>query len=264
MRRRSSIQYAFARHAFARRGIAPLELVMVLPLLAGLFFAMFSIVKASLSRMDAIESARLETWKKVPQTTTTKQLILNKPINDGQAQFVAAESVRIGGWWGGNYASESRNRTLAGTWDHSVVPFSPRQSAFLVHLTPFLQIADQARLGDVSKAALKLFAFGMNFPANPVFAVAGSVSQAMMPAVVVANTILRGLVPVLGIIRAVVGVFKWLATLARHRGLARFLGRVMNLLSLGQTAFTELHDASRKDEEVDWPEGGLNVGGAFP
>lgn len=259
MRQRTSVH-----NVSDRRGIAPLELVMVLPLLAGLFFAMFSIVKASLSRMDAIESARLETWQKVPQTTTTKQLILNKPINDGQAQFVAAESVQLGGWWGGNYASESRNQTLAGTWDHSVVPFTPRQPAFLVHLTPFLQIADQARLGGVSQAALKLFALGMNLPGNPVFAVAGSVSQAMMPIMVVANTILRVLVPVLGAIRLVVRLAKIAAEWSLQRGLARFLGRVMNLLSLGETAFTELYDASKKDEEVDWPERGLNVGGAFP
>lgn len=257
-------QRSMMHRTSARRGIAPLELVMVLPLLAGLFFAMFSIVKASLSRMDTIESARFETWEKLPQTTTTKQLIVSKPVNDGQAQVVASESVRIGGWWGGNYASESRNQTLAGTWDHSVVPFTPRQPAFLVHLTPLLQIADQARLGGVSKAALKLFAFCMNFPGNPVFAVAGSLSQAMMPVVVVANTILRVLVPVLGVIRFVVRLAKIAAEWSLQFGLARFLGRVMNLLSLGQTAFTELYDASKDDEEVDWPRGGLDVGGAFP
>lgn len=246
-----------------RRGIAPLELVMVLPLLAGLFFAMFTIVKASLTRMDAVESARFETWKELPKATTKSQLILNTPRNDGQVQHRAVKTVEFDGWWAGKYSPESSNRTLAGTWDNSVVPFATGQPPFLAHLLPTSMIASQARLGGVTSPVLRTFSIVMNLPRNPLARVLGAVSRVLMPAVKAAGLILKLLRPVLSITRALVAVARAIAQATFRRRLARFLGRVMTLLSLGRDAFQELYDASR-EEEVDWPAGGLDVGGAFP
>lgn len=248
----------------ARRGIAPLELVMVLPLLAGLFYAMFSIVKTTLTRMDAVEAARFETWKKLPETTTTRQLILNSPRNDGQSEERAVRSVRLDGWWGGSYSPESSNRTLAGTWDHTVVPFDAGQPPFLAHVKPVSLIADQAKLGGVSAGMLKTFALFMNLPKNPAVRALGAVSHFTMPIVRIAGIILRTLKPVLAVTRAAVAVARAVALATFQFRLARFLGRVMRLLSLGMDAFQELYDVSNPEQEVDWPKGGLQVGGAFP
>ncbi len=248
----------------ARRGIAPLELVMVLPLLAGLFFAMFTIVKTTLTRMDAVEAARFETWKKLPDTITTKQMILNSPRNDGQSETRAVRNLRLDGWWGGSYSPESSSRTLAGTWDHTVVPFEAGQPQFLAHVKPVSMIAGQANLGGVSAGMLKAFSLMMNLPKNPAIRALGVVSHFIMPIVRIAGQILRVLKPVLSVTRAAVAVARSIAQAAFQFRLARFLGRVMQLLSLGTDAFQELYDASNPEQEVDWPSGGLQVGGAFP
>ena len=117
---------------------------MVLPLLAGLSFGLFSIVKIAKSRMKAIEAARYETWNKFPLTKSNQPMALNNPIDDGAAEHIAIKSEDIDGWWGGTYPSESRNKTLAGTWDHNEVPFNTGQRDFLPHLNVVSEIAEQA------------------------------------------------------------------------------------------------------------------------
>jgi len=250
----------------SRRGIAPLELVMVLPLVVGLWFAMFSIMRATLSRMDAIESARLETWKKLPKAQVTEPMVLYNPLNDGQVVDEAAKMIELNGWWGGIYVSESKNEALGGTWDYKSLPFNMGEANCLPHLNVVSAIADQFPLGngvdDFSILTLTTFAAAMDLTENKLLQPLVFASRIAMDGVVVAGVAFDGGRVVLQVVKDGVeileGLLGWF-----HRSLAKFLRRLDNLLSLGEYAFQELYNASH-EEALNWPSGGLNVGGAFP
>jgi hypothetical protein len=246
-----------------RTGLAPLEFVLLLPLIAGLIYGLFTISRASLTRFDVIREARNEAWAVRSQTTARKQMILQNPRLDGLAAHDATRDFKTRGWWQGTYPTESRSRTLAGTWDHQEVPFEHRATPFRVHSDPAKLIAAQANLGFLVNSAIPVLAVTMNIPANPVVVAAAAVSATAMLAVYGANLVLQGTKWPLSGLRAVVLAARRIAQLLFQRRLARYLGKIASQMQLGLDAIDQLDNATNQ-RQLNWPSGGYNVWGLFP
>jgi hypothetical protein len=245
-----------------RRGLAPLELVILMPLVAGLIFGLFTITRASLTRFDVIREARNQAWAIRSQTTTKQQMIFQNPQLDGLAAHDATKDFITKGWWQGTYPTQSNSRTLAGTWDHQEVPFPQRSTPFLMHSEPARLIAAQANL-DFLSSAIPLLAFAMNIPGNPATIIVAAASVGAMLAVHFANLALQLAKAPLSFLR---GVVLWARRIAQwffQRRLARYLGKLADLMQLGRDAIDQLDNATNQ-RQLDWPAGGYDVWGLFP
>lgn len=246
-----------------RTGVAPLELVMLLPLIAGLIYGLFTLSRATLTRLDVVREARNQAWAVRERTGTQQQMILESPRLDGLAAHDASKIFQADGWWRGSYSAESRSRTLAGSWDHKEVPFTTAATPFLAHTHPASLIASQARLQILAETVLPAMAMLLNIPANPVLIVPIFASEHAMPAVEGASKVLRSLRFPIRVLRESVLFARRIARWLFQRSLARYLGKLASLMDHGLHAIDQLHNASRQ-HKIDWPRGGYDVWGLFP
>lgn len=142
MQRRPSI---FRRPMPNRRGTAPLEFVLALPLFALLFLALFAMAGAIQYRMVAIERTRLATWKSLPSTRTLEQFILERPVLDGEQRDITRIPYRFAGRLGGQNDATSSTMSISGTWDYRTVPFQDRVPRYQGHIKPAEQLAESWR-----------------------------------------------------------------------------------------------------------------------
>lgn len=107
-----------------RRGVAPLEFILALPIFLALFAALLFVSSAMFVRLKAIETTRFQTWNEAIDTVPQQQLNLVQPVMDGDAQVPAELPFEWGRTW---RRSESKARSettvLGGTWDHVSLPF---------------------------------------------------------------------------------------------------------------------------------------------
>ena len=247
----------------ARRGVAPLELVMLLPLIAGLVYGLFTLTRATLTKLDVVRESRNEAWALREQTKTKRQMILHAPGLDGLAAHYSTKIFQADGWWQGSYVAESRSRTLAGSWDHKEVPFSTNSTPFRAHTAPAALIASQAGLQSVIRTILPAMAILMNIPANPAVFTLAFASEATMLGVEGAAGALRFFKDPVRFLRGLVLIARRIAIWSFRRSLARYLGKLASLMDHGLHAIDQLWKASRQ-HKVDWQRGGYDVWGLFP
>ena len=245
-----------------RRGMAPLEFILVLPLLMSLCYGMFIIVKTSLRGLSVVEEARYESFRKLPPTLAQKPLVLLNPAMDGVQTHAAQSSVTYDLWWSNvNAPVNSKVKTQAGTWDERSVPFPPRQGRFQAHSQPVSLIQKNTSMLPALETTLKVFGTVMNMPGNPVIAALAATAQVMDIGVRVSGIFFTVTRPVLYVIRGLLQIARIAAIASFHFRFARFLGRCIRLLGLGIDAFAELPRAA-EGKKIRWR--GINVSGAFP
>lgn len=125
-----------------RRGTAPLEFVMALPLFVVLFLALFLVCAAMLHRMAAIEQTRMATWSDLPSTQPSQQMTLLRPTLDGKKENMTTIPFKTQGMLSVRADAMASTMTIAGTWDHETVPFQDRVPAYAGHREPAQQIGN--------------------------------------------------------------------------------------------------------------------------
>jgi len=114
-----------------RGGMAPLEFVLVLPLLAGLLYLLFAVAKDTISKCTVIEQSRYETWKRIPSANPAKPLAVRTPAEDGEIHFDASRSITHTGALNQTFTVDSKNRTTARRGIRSWSPSRSRASRSL-------------------------------------------------------------------------------------------------------------------------------------
>ncbi len=128
----------FRGSSFARRGMAPLELVMSLPFLLAISAIIFSIGVASLGKSTAAIDARHYVWKRRSNPPQNLPQLKNPTYNKTYALSVLSEFQHLPGEVYGEYENKmkvapwlapvaravSGASVLASSWDHEEVKFS--------------------------------------------------------------------------------------------------------------------------------------------
>jgi hypothetical protein len=153
-----------------RRGIAPLEYVMAMPLLVALTYVLFSLIRVTLNGMDVVEQARFQTFQSVNRVLPRQPLTLSMAPMDGATEKMPTRRVELSGWFAaGSPEVRSGNKALGGTWDHRQAQFPDRQTPFIVHRVPFELIAQNRSVGAGS--------YGIVFGFGQVMGVPGRISD---------------------------------------------------------------------------------------
>jgi len=128
--RSSSFGPAFdARHPLDRRGVAPLEFVLFLPIFIALFAGLLHVSGAMFVRLKAIEVTRFQTWKAAADIVPGQQLNLVQPVMDGESHTAAVLPFDWGrSWRNSRGTAESETTVLNGTWDYVSLPFDETSS----------------------------------------------------------------------------------------------------------------------------------------
>lgn len=237
--------------ATPRRGMAPLEFVLVFPLLLGLTAGLFLIARADMTKSFAATDARHRAWAGRPAVPPGQPLTLTADPAASAAAHTTVKPVPPGPLFGGGYRAESRDTVFANPWDARAVPFAPGRGSFNPHLTELGMVAGQVPgLGFVlgagfAYARFLLDADGFAYRAiaaggkglNGVVWVAGTLlAFTMAPAIAVAE----GLIEILMI---PLRIASWFSSRA-HR-LLHYLERVVEMMDIGVWAALNLYDASR-------------------
>lgn len=119
-----------------RRGLAPLEFVLALPIFIVLFAALLFVSSAMFVRLKAIEITRFQTWKEAVDTVPQQQMNLVQPVMDGEAHEPALLPFEWGRTWRRSKATaKSDTHVLGGTWDRVSLPFD-ESGAYQMDLQP--------------------------------------------------------------------------------------------------------------------------------
>jgi hypothetical protein len=151
----------------ARRGAAPLEFVMALPLLCALVYCLFCIVRTTMEGLGTVQTARHDTFRELPEARPVQPLRLDPPIDDGAKEAFLEKAVEYDGWFAGlDVVVQSGNRSLGGTWDKASVPFPEGRASYRVHPDAIRTISGTVGLGglpgqlDSFSAAMSLLSAG--------------------------------------------------------------------------------------------------------
>jgi hypothetical protein len=231
-----------------RAGIATLELLMVLPMLVALVAAIFLLGRAAERKTSSATEARQRAWARRPQAPPGDVLqLLNDPLaSEVKDQHV--ERVPPGPLFrGANFTAESRNHTIARTWDYRLVPFPAGQPGMQPHLDELRKALDNVpMLGGAVVLAVQVFGWTLNPERNVALVVIAALGPAQNIVVQIAGWTLKYLMsPIVEAARIVVEILKAIAEMSFQFGLARKLGRIANLMTLGLEAFDNLYEASR-------------------
>jgi hypothetical protein len=230
-----------------RVAAAPMELALVLPLLAALLVGIFTLGRATFAKTSAVTQSRNQAWKKRPDAAAGQTLRL---LHDPLASEVSAQSLKTLSptpVLRKAYQADSRNSTIGHSWDSRALPFRPGQPDFQPHLDE-LKLAAQNVPGvsPVLVAGLRAFAVTINPATNPVLVVAAAVGSVLNPVVAVTGWTLKYITsPIVQVARLAVEALKALAEATFQFGLARKLGKIIDLMSLALESFDNLYKASR-------------------
>ena len=155
-----------------RRGIAPLEFVLVFPLLLALTAALFLIARAVLSKSFAATTARHDAWAGRGAVPPGSPLSLNPDPTRSLANRNATSPVPSGPLFAGGFTADSRHTVFANPWDARAVPFAGGRPAFGFHDRELGMLVGQVRqlqaLGQFLATGLNLIGWTMDPDRNPV------------------------------------------------------------------------------------------------
>jgi hypothetical protein len=116
--------------ASIRRGIAPLELVISLPIVMLVTATVFALTWALMHKTDVAVQARHQAWLKrsaahaVDSGSPDRALSLQGPATGGQISTqVDSPPFSLPSWLGGSATACSGNVLLSGSWDYRQVDF---------------------------------------------------------------------------------------------------------------------------------------------
>lgn len=183
-----------------RSGVASLELVMVLPLLAGCVYALFVLTKTTLNGLNTVAEARLKTFQGLRPGTVQEPLAYNANLSDGRVENLAERSIVYDGWWkAAPVVTKSGSQTMGGPWDSRSVEFATGTNDFDVHTKPLGYIAKYAEsyLGGIPldqsvDVAFQAMGFGMRLYENPIVFVPSLQSRALKYPAIAAGYVLYG------------------------------------------------------------------------
>lgn len=235
------------RRTSSRRAIAPLELVLVLPLLLMLCAGLFLMGRAVVRKETAITTARARTWEQLPNAAPGDVLQLNHDPLASVVTGLGSERVELRGMFNGaTLTAQSKGAVLGRPWDNQDIAFVQGQGPFVPHLKELGQILKNLQLaGQLSEAALASIRLGMDPDSNPVSKLAAQSGEVALLALKVGATFLKIVIkPVLQLARAAVKVMEAAARASLQFRWARYLSRVASFLQVGSDAIDTLYDAT--------------------
>jgi len=233
-----------------RSGTAPIEFVLVLPLLLFLCVGLFLMSRATIAKEAAATRARRDAWAKRPEAKPGDIFLLSHDPAESRVQ--AATRIRVAGgplFRRTNFEAESQAAVIDAPWHHRSVPFDALGD-FKVHRKPFKLIAKNLTFGDLVVGATQLFADLLNPGLNPLMVAAATVGKLGNVAVAVAGKVLVTIIsPILGGVIATIQLAmvplrlaSWFSLGARR--LLRRLVNAVNLIRLGLDAGYNLDRAA--------------------
>jgi len=218
---------------------------MIFPLLVFLAAGIFLIARAGVGKEAAATHARNKSWE--ARASAQPGEIYRLTHDPADSRVSGGHSVRV--LPGPLFRDSSFNAESAGfaidrTWDHRDVPFD-QVGDFKLHERPYRLLAGNIPGGETVVPVTAAMAFALNPSGNPLLAAAAAVGAAGNVLVRVAGVVLKALGIVFVPIKAVVEVLRLAARLSFKSGLARRLGRVLDLLDLAGRSFDNLDRASQ-------------------
>lgn len=130
-----------------RAGTAPIEFVLVLPLLLFLCAGLFLMSRATIAKEAAATQARREAWSKQPQADAGDVFRLNHDPMRSRVSSVREIQVYGGSLFrAADFKAESRSAVMGHVWDHRNVRFDP-VGYFQIHTSILRLILGNLDLG---------------------------------------------------------------------------------------------------------------------
>ena len=159
-----------AKKTRVRRGVASLELVLVMPLLAACVYALFVLTRTTLHGLTTVAEARFETFQSLREGQSDQPLDLRSPTDDGKVEHLSERSVKYDGWWSVEPVQiRSGSQSVGGPWDSRSVEFAAKD-AFDVHMEPLKDIAKVIKLDGLVGTYFSTLGYTMRLLYNPVAA----------------------------------------------------------------------------------------------
>jgi hypothetical protein len=194
--------------------MAPLEFVIVFPLLLALTAALFLIARADLAKSLTATTARHDAWAGRATVPAGSPLALNPDPAQSLSARTATRPVPGGPLFKGEFTAESRAAVYAHPWDWRGVPFDGGRSAFEFHDHEFSlligQIPELRQLAAFLGGGMQLIGFIMDPTRNPVLSVFRVIGPVLNAVVVVAGMILEyGTAPLLSVLNGLLKPIIW-------------------------------------------------------
>lgn len=234
-----------------RSGLAPLEFVLLMPLLVGLSYLLFSLARTSLTGFEQIEAARRTAFTERDSIRTGAPLLRRLPLERGQVEHRAEAVVSLtSNWLRDPFTVESFSRTLAGTWDSTEVRFKRQRAPMNLHTSELKTVAHESRVqGVVGQQGI--LARLLRFEQNYAVSFQGSVVRIFHAILLINDPLLFATKPTLNPIRWALTGFEFLARATLQFDTARRFARWRRAVEYGQRGCEQLRRA-RQGHRVEW------------
>ena len=237
----------------SRRGLAPLEFVLVFPLLLALTAGLFLIARADLTKSFAATDARHRAWTARSEVPASEPLVITADPADSLASRTTDRPVPSGPLFAGGFRAESRHAVFAHPWDFRAVPFAGGRPNFDPHRTELGMIAGQVPgLGAILGVGLFFAAYALDPDRNIALRIAAITGRVANVFVVAAGWILQNITaPLIGaaqlpIVNILMPPLRIAAIFSRSaRRLLRYLESVVDMMNVGTWACHNLYAASQ-------------------
>jgi len=249
----SSVSVGSTRVEFLSRcGMAPLEFLLVIPLLMGLTYGIFTMIRTSLVGLDVIQEAREETFRLVADEQSSQPLEFPLPQDDGVIEHHAQEQVELDSWWKDlKVVPESKCTVMAGPWDQDTVPFLDSQQAMEVHRFVLELLAQNAKIEGIVDTVVNSLSVLLRLHNNYLIIPPALLSEFAQYAADIAGAALYYAHYALYPVKYALQLARDIARALWKWSLARRLQRYVTLMEYGIHAMPEIREAVRGNE-IDW------------